>query len=443
MKNLKITIVLLLITTIVSAQYRSAKKTHHYSLLKNVSIIDAVGDEGKTGSILIEDDKIKQIAYSQDINIPEGTITYDLKGKYIIPGLIDGHVHITHGTEQEAKEHLKIALLNGVTGVRDMGGDGRMLATLKRNMMIGENIGADVFYSTIIAGPVFFEKDPRPQSVAKGDVAGQVPWQREITHETNFPQIISEVKGIGSTAIKIYANVEPDLIKKVSDEAKKQGLKVWAHAAIPPSKPMDVTQGGAHCISHAGDFLQYEVAKEIKDRHSFQSRDEAMAYRKEINSLQWNAQTPQVARLLKEMKKNNTILDATLFIYDMGLNRAVNGSKIDSSRYRVAMKATKIAYEAGVKINAGSDHMIEFSPYGSTINLHRELELLVKAGLSNMDVIKSATIINAEVLGQEKNIGTIEVGKLANLVVLNANPLENISNTRNIKYVFKRGVLVR
>ncbi|GEM_PF-1030358 len=413
-----------------------------YIVLRGATIIDVISGDAKPGSILIKDDIIQEINYTQSLRAPKGAITHDLRGKYIIPGLIDGHVHITHGTFDEAKEHLNIALNNGITGVRDMGGDGRMLSALQRNMLIGEYTGSDIYFGAIIAGPKFFENDPRPQSVALGATAGEEAWQRAITDKTDFKQVVAELKGLGSTAIKIYANVEPELIKKVSDEAKKQGLKVWAHAAIPPSKPSDVINGGADCISHAGDFIQYELIKELKDRYSFKKREEAMEYRKELNSIKWDKNSKKVKEIFKSMVDNNTILDATLFVYTTGLTPKKPQQKVDSSRYKLAIKTTKLAYQAGVKINAGSDHLIDITQYGAKLNLHKELELLSEAGLSNIDIIRSATIINAEVVGAEKSIGSVENGKTANLVVLNSNPLDDISNTTDIKLVIKRGKII-
>ena len=431
---------------VISNLSNNKKEPEHasYLFLKNATIIDVISKASKPGSILIKDDRIEDINYSGNLEIPQGAIIYDLTGKYIMPGLIDAHVHITHGTEAEAREQLEIGLKNGVTGVRDMGGDGRMLTSLKKKMAIGEEQGADVYFSTIIAGPTFFKDDPRPQQVAKGAIAGEVSWQRAITTETDFKQIVAEAKGLGATAIKMYANLDKDLIKKVSDEAKKQGLKVWAHAAIPPSRPTDVVLGGAEVISHAGDMLVYEIIDTMRDRHSFKSKEESGVYRKKLNSMQWNENTKQVNDFFSLMKQKNTILDATLNVYSYGLDKPINGAKIDSSRYFEAMNATKAAYKAGVKIGAGSDNMVDILEDGEkAVRIHRELELLVKAGLSTMDALRAATIINAEGLGDEKNIGSVDKGKLANLVILNENPVTDIKNTTNIKYVFKRGILVK
>ncbi|WP_136468626.1 amidohydrolase family protein [Flagellimonas onchidii] len=427
------------------AEYITALKEHigsSYVVLKNATIINAVSDIGKKGNIIIKGDKIEAVDYTGTLEIPEGAKIYDLTGKYIIPGLIDAHVHITHGTLKEAQEHLHIALKSGVTGVRDMGGDGRMLALLKKNMQIGEDVGPDVFFSTLIAGPEFFKNDPRPQQVAKGAKAGQVSWQRAVTDSTDFRQVIAEAKGLGATAIKIYDNVDEQVFKKVADEAKYQGLKVWSHAVVPPTKALDVTNAGSDAVSHIGDMVQYEFEEgNIKGRHEFKSTEERKAYHEKLNTVSWDKNSIKVKQLFNAVKANNTIIDATLFVYTFGLTRPINGQKIDSTEYKIAMKATKIAYNMGVKIGAGSDHMISLDD--NTINIHSEMELLTKAGLSNIDAIRAATIINAEILGEEDNIGTIQIGKVANMVVLNANPLKKISNTKAIDFVVKRGKVIR
>lgn len=408
-------------------------------LLKNATIIDAISDTGKKGNILIKDEKIQDIDYTSSKPTPKDAKVYNLRGKYIIPGLIDAHVHITHGTYKKAQENVHTALKNGVTGVRDMGGDGRMLTLLKKNTQIGEEMGADIFFSTIIAGPEFFVNDRRPQSVAKGAKAGEVSWQRAITHDTDLRQVVAEAKGLGATAIKVYLNVDKDLFKKVADEAKRQGLKVWAHAAVPPTKPLDITNGGAKVMSHAGAMLQYLfVEGDLKGRHSFKNREEALAWRNKVESVKWDKNTPEVIEFFEAMKRNNSILDATLFLY---YNRGEDNKKMSKKEMSNidAFRAVKIANDMGVKICAGSDGMISRD---GTINLHKEIELLTIAGLSNIDAIRAATIINAEVVGETKNIGSIERGKLANLVVLNANPLDDITNTKNIKFVVKRGKVV-
>lgn len=406
-----------------------------FLVLKNAFIINMLSNETKEGTIIIKSDKIQHIDYASLHKIPENAEVFDLKGKYIIPGLIDGHVHITHGTFDKAKHHLEEAVKNGITSVRDMGGDGRMLTLLKRNTLIGEDPGPDVFFSSIIAGPEFFVNDKRPQSVALGTKAGEVPWQKAITHNTDLRQAVAELKGLGATAIKVYMNVDKELFKKVADEAKRQEIKVWAHAVVPPTKGIDITNGGADAMSHAGDLVQYEfVEGDLKTKHSFKNRENALAYKEKLENIEWNENNPEVKRLFTAMKNNNSILDATLHVYNKP-NREKDLAN--------ALKAVRIAHQMGVKIGAGSDNMItEKKAEEPILNIHGELKLLTQAGLSNFEALQAATIVNAEIIGEEKNIGTIENGKLANLVVLNANPLDNISNTTDIDFVIKRGKVI-
>ena len=426
MKKLSNLYLFILLISIFYFQIVAAENT--VIVLKDATILDMKSDSGKKGTVFVKGESIEKIIYDAEYEIPKNSITYDLNGAYIIPGLIDNHVHITHGTLKQAQENLNIALLNGVTGVRDMGGDGRMLSLLKRNMQIAENTGPDVFFSTIIAGTKFFENDPRPAQVALGAEAGNVAWQWAISENTNFDEIVLQAKGLGSTAIKLYTDVDKSLMNKVSKAAKKHGLKVWAHASIAPTRPSDVTNAGADVMSHAGDFIQYELAEEIKDRYAFATKKEATDFREKIDNINFDMSNKKVVDLLASMKKNKSSLDATLWVYT---------SKKDSKHLLRAQKATRLAYEYGIMITAGSDNLINHE--NNDINIHTELALLVDAGISNIDALRAATINNAVGLGEENNVGTIEEGKLANLVILNSNPLENITNTRDIHYVLKRG----
>lgn len=421
---------------LLNIEQKRQSTTPKFLVLKNVAIIDMLNNQAREGTITIKGDKIHHIDYSNSNKVPANAKVIDLKGKYVIPGLIDGHVHITHGTFDKAKFHLEKALKQGITGVRDMGGDGRMLTLLKRNTLIGEDLGPDVFFSSIIAGPEFFVNDKRPQSVALGAKAGEVPWQKAITHDTDLRQAIAELKGLGATGIKVYLNVDKDLFKKVADEAKRQGIKVWAHAVVPPTKGIDITNGGAEAMSHAGDLVQYEfVEGDLKTKHYFKNRQDAMVSKEKLENIEWDENTPEVKHLFTAMKNNNSILDATLHVYNKP-NR-----KKDLAN---ALKVVRIAHQMGVKISAGSDNMIsEKKGEDPILNIHEELQLLTQAGLSNFEALQAATIINAEIIGEEKNIGTIENGKLANLVVLNANPLEDINNTTNIDFVIKRGKVIK
>jgi len=406
----------------------AADNNENYILLKNATIIDMVTESGRTGDLLIKQDKIFDISFKDPIKPPRNSVIYDLTGKYIIPGLIDNHVHITHSTYLDAVDEIETALKNGITGVRDMGGDGRMLAQLKRAALIGEIPASDVFFSAIIAGDDFYNNDPRPASVALGANVGNEAWQWTLKDDTDYNNIIAQTKGLGATAIKAYARLELPAFQKIVAEAKRQGLKVWAHASIPPMRPSEIISAGADVISHAGSFIQYEIADDIKDRYDFDTREARNEYRQKLKEIPFSATTPKVKSLLETMKKNETILDATLWLYQL------EGQPIDLG---YALKVTKMVHEAGIKIGAGTDGLNHDD--GSVSNIHLELKLLTQAGLTPLEALRAATIVNAIGLGQASQIGSIEVNKLANLVILNADPLENIDNSRSVNTVFKQG----
>ena len=407
----------------------AADSNENYILLKNATIIDMVTESGRTGDLLIKQDKIFDISFKDPIKPPKGAVIYDLSGKYIIPGLIDNHVHITHSTYLNAVDEIQTALKNGVTGVRDMGGDGRMLAQLKRAALIGEIPASDVFFSAIIAGDDFYNNDPRPASVALGANVGNEAWQWTLNDDTDYNNIIAQTKGLGATAIKAYARLELPAFQKAAAEAKRQGLKVWAHASIPPMRPSEIIKAGADVISHAGAFFQYEIADDIKDRYSFDTPEAVNEYRQKLRKIPFSATTPKVNALLKTMKENETILDATLWVYQL------DGKPKSELDY--ALKVTKMVHDAGIKIGAGTDRLTHNN--GRASNIHLELKLLTQAGLTAIEALRAATINNAIGLGQASQIGSIEVNKLANLVILNADPLQNIDNSRSINTVFKRG----
>ena len=212
-----IILILMFLLSITSGYTLDNENVEPIIILKNATILDIVSDVGRKGTVIINGQIIQKITSENDFETPSNAITYDLTGKFIIPGLIDNHVHLTHGSLKQAQDNLETALMNGVTGVRDMGGDGRMLALLKRNMLIGENNGPDVFFSTIIAGIKFFENDPRPGQVALGAEAGNVSWQWAIDKNSDFDSMVLQAKGLGATAIKIYTDVNKSLMNKDSD----------------------------------------------------------------------------------------------------------------------------------------------------------------------------------------------------------------------------------
>jgi imidazolonepropionase-like amidohydrolase len=346
----------------------------------------------------------------------------DLHGKFIVPGLINSHVHLATSADPGiAKAYLRRELYSGVTAVRDMAGDVRLLSELKREAEFDEIPSPDIYYAALMAGPAFF-KDPRTHDAARGRVAGEVPWMRAVTPQTNLQLAIAEAHGTGATGIKLYADLSAPLVDAITAEAHRQNMMVWAHATVFPARPRDIIDAGVDVMSHAC-FLGYQVSAAIPS---------AMVHPLPMVDAEKLAQTnAEMSSLYEDMKGRGTILDATLYV----------NFKHDPFGCTFALTAqiTNEAYRAGVAIAAGTDDDPDWQDTYSALD--EELGLMVKrAGMTAADAIRSASLIGARTIGRDKDMGTIQVGKLANLVVLDKDPLKDISSIRSVYMTVKNGI---
>ena len=367
----------------------------------------------------------------------------DLSGKYILPGLIDGHIHLFR--PQNREEILEALLNSGITSVRDMGGDARVYQKIKRSLDNQEIEGPDLYYSANIFGPTFL-RDPRTKFAARGYEAGQAPWMRVIHDASNLEEIVVQAKKEGVTGLKVYSNVSPELLTKLCGVAKSHGLQIWSHASIFPSKPSDAAKAGVAALSHAIGMI-FENHPDIPDSYL-----DAIQKQVVLQDFENTDEKSQVfLDLYESMRESGTIFEPTLSAWAIrapsGNNspgEAQKGSptvhlskvarQLDiKSMVDWSKRITKAAFENGVLIAAGTDFSKEIKW------IQNEMKLLKSCGLSNIEVIKSATINNAKVIGIEKETGSIEIGKRADLLILNANPLEDIDHIEDVFWVFKNG----
>lgn len=395
--------------------------------LIGVTLFDGIGGTPRPNqTVLIQGERIAAVFLAGSRPLPAGVTGLDLSGAFLIPGLIDTHVHVAtdpsgEDTRVRAERRLRKALLGGVTTARDMAGDVRALASLQRDARLGEIPSPDLYYAALFAGPEFFA-DPRTHDASRGLVAGQVSWMRAVTDTTNLHQAVAEARGSGATAIKLYAALSGPLARRITVEAHAQGLAVWAHAALRPATPIQVVDAGVDVVSHAS-----LIALAMDSAHR-------------ASALRTAADAPLaiddsgLGLLFRSMLRHHTVFEPTLLVFE------------DSpARLRLAGALTRKAHALGVPIIAGTDTLGEADSDTLTLpNLHRELELLVTlGGLSPEEALQSATRDAAKVLGAQADRGTIEAGKLADLVVLTADPLRDIRNTRSVQLVVKRGRVYR
>jgi imidazolonepropionase-like amidohydrolase len=355
---------------------------------------------------------------------PKGTEVVNVRGKFVIPGLINSHVHLaTSANPSAAKMYLVRELYSGVTAVRDMAGDVRLLGELKREAEFDEIPSPDIYYAAVMAGPAFFV-DARTHQAARGRVAGEVPWMQAVTPETNMPLAIAQARGTGATAIKVYADVSASLLDAITAEAHRQGMMVWAHAAVFPARPSEVADAGVDVMSHAC-MLGYEVSEPIPPAATHPPVP--------VNAQKLELPNARLKALLSDMKQRGTVLDATLYVYFS------DDSGIDC-KYALTAKLAGEAYRAGIPLSAGTDDEPGDSKDAYSA-LSQELILLVDgAGLTSADAIQAATVNGARTIGREEEMGSIEAGKLANFVILDKDPVSNIHNIRSVYITVKNGL---
>jgi imidazolonepropionase-like amidohydrolase len=356
-----------------------------------------------------------------------GAQQVDLSGKYLLPGFIDTHQHLaTPPNRPIAELQLGRLVYSGITAIRDMADDLRQVSDLARAARVGEIASPDIYYAALMAGPSFFN-DPRTHAVAKGADPGAVPWMQSIDINTDMPLAVAQSKGTYATAIKIYANLPAERVAAITSEAHRQGMKVWAHGMVFPATPNEGVAAGVDTISHTC-YLAYQAMDKRPD--SYQNRFP-------VDAALFQSDNPVMSKLFAEMARRGTILDATLHVYPKSED-AAKMTKPPHCMVDLAAKLTNHAWRSGVTITTGTDgETPSEEPWPA---LFEEFELLhAKAGLPTSAVIAAATLNGAKAAGQEVSMGTVEPGKLANMVVLAKDPLEDVKNLRSVTLTVKRG----
>jgi imidazolonepropionase-like amidohydrolase len=391
-------------------------------IIRDVTVIDGTGAPPKPHMTMMVRDGVIAVISEAAAAIPPGGIVVDGAGKFAIPGLFDAHVHITGGTHAAAVEELERALAGGVTSVWDMAGDARMAAELARESAAGEIRSPTIYYVALMAGPPFFT-DPRVLSASRGFEPGAAPWAQAVTGSTDFPRGVAAARGTGATAIKLYAALDADVARKIIAEARAQGLRTVAHATVFPGKPSDLVSAGITMLAHAA-YLVWEGSPASTDYTKRATGDFAGV----------PPDSPAIERLLASMRDNHVALNPTLWV----LGERQTDDVVNRARMAWMYAVTTRANAIGISIVAGTDGLTDRSRPLPMI--HHELELLVtKAGLTPMQALRSATQAAATAIGVDAKIGTLEPGKTADILLLNANPLDDITNTGKIQTVIKKG----
>jgi len=417
--------VLLALTAAAQQPAQPAAEIPATLLIQNVTLIDGTGANPRGhATLLVRDGKIAEILSAD--TAPVADLAVNGTGLFAIPGLIDAHVHLSPAPLDRRTSELRRTLDGGVTTVYDLAGDTRETGDLARAVLAGDLEGPSIYYAALMSGPAFFT-DPRVIESSVGFRPGEAPWAQAITGETDLVKAVAAARGTGATALKLYAALDAVTVKRIAEEARRQGLQLVAHACVFPAKPSDMVAAGVDMLAHA-PYLVWEGMPPSTD-----------FTRRAVGDFAHVAtDSPEIVRLLESMRDHDVALNPTLYIFAA----QQSGNEVSRARVQWGNGVTRRAAALGVRIVAGTDNMIDLQRDPLPL-LHRELETLVSgAGLTPMQALVSATRNAAHAIGVEQERGTIEAGKVADIVLLEANPAEDIRNTSKIRMVIKQGRLV-
>jgi Amidohydrolase family len=433
--------------------------------IKNVTVIDATGRTPmEDGTVVIIDGRISAMGPSKNTRIPKAIRVIDGSGKFLIPGLWDMHVHGAADGHTAWTHPLFVA--NGVVGVREMFGPPDAHKWRGRNAATSP-LGLSVYLgSPIIDGP-----NPQwPSSIV-------------VATEAEGRDAVAQLCERGADFLKVYSGLTREVYFAIADEARKRGISFAGH--VPDAlSAAEVSDAGQRSIEHLSGVIagcsreEGEILPELRSliallRSPDSSIGEKMAagprelaltarlratydeagaralFLKFIANQTWQCPTLTVLRALGEDPKSRDDVRTRYLSLDVrsqweaGFNASLpsqaRAAVAESARanFTAALRIVGDMHRAGVKLLAGTDALNPQCLPG--FGLHEELALLVDAGLPPLAALQAATINPARFMGQLDARGTIETGKIADLLLLRQNPLADIHNTRSIEAVVLGG----
>ena len=395
------------------------------------TLIDGTGAAPVPDSVVvIENGRISAAGPRANVMIPHDAKVIDAQGKTILPGLWDMHAHF------EQVEWGPIYLAAGVTTVRDCGNEFEFITSVRDAIAEGRGLGPRLLLAGFVDGT-----SPMAIGTARADTPEQARQWTDRYHEAGFQQM------------KIYSSVKLEEIKAVAVEAHRLGMTVTGHIpnGINAYQAIEAGQDQINHIQYITDIMHAALPENA-------SRADR---RKAIMNLDLNS--PEAQKAIAFLKEHHTVVDPTIALFELfgattarppasfepGINKIPaelsqqlsdvgppnENTEIGDRMFKKDVETVGALHRAGIPIVAGTDQAVPGH------SLHREIELYVQAGFTPMEAIQAATIVPARAMGLEKELGTVEKGKRADLILITGNPLEDIHNTRNVEYVITNGAM--
>jgi imidazolonepropionase-like amidohydrolase len=414
--------------------------------LTHINIIDVqTGKLTRDQTLTIDKDHISAIASGLDLNL-KGQV-YDCSGKYVMPGLWDMHIHNDNDSGTRFK-YIPLFIANGVTGVRDMWGDPDMLR-LKHDIDSGRFTGPRMIIgSPIIEGALSFFRATMKASTAE-----------------QGRQLVDSFADAGYDFIKIYSSVRKPIYLAIADECKKRKIPLEGHLPIEVGLE-EALNAGQRSFEHNFYIDRYLTGKEAESIewgvHYLDTaksiRDGKYMLRPEPLGVSEKDFHISESVLQKMIEGRVAVVPTLTLVQGRGLKPEVMAANTKGLEYmdpdfvaywkkqtplfpeeiiKIFGAAARFLINKGVLILAGTDVNNPFCVPG--FGLQQELINLHEAGLTNLQVLQTATINPAKFLYMENKLGTVSVGKLADLLILDENPLTDITNTQKINAVILNG----
>ena len=384
-------------------------------------LIDGTGNPVLLNAqILVREDRIVKVGKAGSFVIPPEARRIDGSGKTLLPGFVDLHFHM-EGRPQWAKQFLA----NGITSVRDPGAWMEHFEPLKQWQRENHIPGPRLF----LCGPHLDGPGP---AYPQDSVVMLSPDEARLQTRRQIEQ--------GATAIKVYFRLPLNCIKAVTEEAHRLKVPVTAHLEI--INPIDAIDAGLDGIEHITSLglalvpaMQGEKYRQavLKDNNARQLGRYEMWASIDLSS-------PAAQHLLQFLAGRKTFIDPNLAVFERRPGDSGEQMEMQAKGWEKMKQFTGLIHQAGGRIVVGSHSQVPHAEFGFAYQ--RELELLVEAGLTPLQALVAATKVGAEFLGRSEDLGTLEAGKLADVIAVDGNPLENISATRKVSLVMVNGVVV-